>query len=378
MLNRIKNLVKNVNNRSLGMVIFFVTSRCNARCAHCFNWMNINKSKEDLTLKEIEQLTKTMPAFEMVLFSGGEPFLRDELGEIIGLFYKNAGIINFSIPTNGSLPEKITKITNEVLIKYPEVKLSVNFSLDGLQPYHDATRGLSGCFSKLEESIDSLRSLRKKYRSRLAIKTNTVIMPKSEKRLKEFISFLEKKFPDLDDHLFELIRGNPRDSHLKQKMTKEELVEIFDNINKHKAKMLLGQKKSMVEIWLKLANLILIQTVQLDGSLGKGWGMSCLAGQTIVVIDHNGCLRHCELRDSVTKLRDNKMNFMKTWNNKESEEERMEINKAKCWNNCTHICFVADSIYKHPKTYFIKVPKAIFKSAQLLLKIKRERKNEKS
>ncbi len=41
-------------------VIFYITSRCNAKCMHCFNWKLIENTAErkELTLDEIEQIAK--------------------------------------------------------------------------------------------------------------------------------------------------------------------------------------------------------------------------------------------------------------------------------------------------------------------------------
>ena len=52
----------------------FVTSACNAKCRHCF--YPINQRQNELTLAEIERFLDSMPPIRLLLFSGGEPFLR--------------------------------------------------------------------------------------------------------------------------------------------------------------------------------------------------------------------------------------------------------------------------------------------------------------
>ena len=88
LLKRILLLLGDFKDRSLQLCIFFVTSACNARCAHCFYWKNLNHQKQDLTFGEISKMVESMPPFGQVLFSGGEPFLRKDLVKIIQLFYK--------------------------------------------------------------------------------------------------------------------------------------------------------------------------------------------------------------------------------------------------------------------------------------------------
>ena len=48
--------------RRLKLVIFFVTSACNAKCRTCFYWEELNQ-RGDLTWNEIESLSRTMPRF---------------------------------------------------------------------------------------------------------------------------------------------------------------------------------------------------------------------------------------------------------------------------------------------------------------------------
>ena len=47
----------------------FVTSTCNAKCAHCF--YPINQKNNELTLEEIDKLASTMPPIRLLLISGG-------------------------------------------------------------------------------------------------------------------------------------------------------------------------------------------------------------------------------------------------------------------------------------------------------------------
>src|SRR5512135_1713176 len=91
-MNRVLNigrtLWKTFERNELQSIIFFVTSACNLRCSHCFYWQNLNR-QEDLRLEEIEKISLNLPSFSRLLISGGEPFLRKELPDIIRLFYKN-------------------------------------------------------------------------------------------------------------------------------------------------------------------------------------------------------------------------------------------------------------------------------------------------
>ena len=67
----------------------FVTSVCNARCAHCF--YPINAGKNELTLDEIGRFADTLPPIRLLLIGGGEPFLRRDLPEIVKIYFERRG-----------------------------------------------------------------------------------------------------------------------------------------------------------------------------------------------------------------------------------------------------------------------------------------------
>jgi molybdenum cofactor biosynthesis enzyme MoaA len=75
----------------LNTLILFVTSRCNAKCGTCFYWQELNQAG-DLTFEELETLSRTMPPFNQLWLSGGEPMMRKRLDEIIGMFYERNGV----------------------------------------------------------------------------------------------------------------------------------------------------------------------------------------------------------------------------------------------------------------------------------------------
>lgn len=96
-------------------VIFFVTDKCNARCEHCFYWDSLNKNKKELSTQEIEAVSKSMGRFLYLAITGGEPFIRSELDQIIKIFHKNNGVNTIAVSTNASLTKPLLKIVESVL-----------------------------------------------------------------------------------------------------------------------------------------------------------------------------------------------------------------------------------------------------------------------
>jgi molybdenum cofactor biosynthesis enzyme MoaA len=69
-------------------LVLFVTSRCNMRCDHCFYLDEINdSSRTELSVNQIETLAKELGGLHWVALSGGEPYLRKDLVEIIQVLY---------------------------------------------------------------------------------------------------------------------------------------------------------------------------------------------------------------------------------------------------------------------------------------------------
>lgn len=55
----------------------------------CFYAEDMDKKEKDLTFEEIKKISETAGQFNRLWVSGGEPTLREELPEIIEMFYKN-------------------------------------------------------------------------------------------------------------------------------------------------------------------------------------------------------------------------------------------------------------------------------------------------
>src|SRR5437016_13141530 len=76
-------------------------------------------SKDDLTYEEIDRISQTAPPFRKLWLSGGEPFLREELAEIVAMFVRRNGVRNVNLPTNGLLPEKLFPAMDRMLALCP-------------------------------------------------------------------------------------------------------------------------------------------------------------------------------------------------------------------------------------------------------------------
>jgi len=129
-----------------------VTGKCNMRCHHCRAW---DEARIDLSfpriIKVIDFLISERDQEDLRLtISGGEPFLRKDLAEIVSLA-KEKGISNIIITTNGSL---VTEKRLAELIAIGVKNLSIQVSLDGISPaIHDSFREYNGAFEKAVHAL---------------------------------------------------------------------------------------------------------------------------------------------------------------------------------------------------------------------------------
>ncbi len=134
------------------IVVWNITQRCNLKCRHCYAAGNPDVSSE-LSTEECLRAIDGFAAFgcPVVLFSGGEPFVRPDVLELAAYARQKGLRVVFS--TNGTL------ITPELAAKIKALGVSyVGISIDGTQATHDAFRGVPGAY---ERSLQAIRACRK-------------------------------------------------------------------------------------------------------------------------------------------------------------------------------------------------------------------------
>jgi SynChlorMet cassette radical SAM/SPASM protein ScmE len=130
-----------------------ITKKCNLRCHYCSHFSNQYEYGNDLTLAEWNQFFEELSYNKVmkVIISGGEPFLRPDLNEILKGIVKNR--MRFCILSNGTLvqDEIIQSIASSNRCDYVQV------SLDGFSPIsHDICCG-KGSFDAAIEGIQILQ-----------------------------------------------------------------------------------------------------------------------------------------------------------------------------------------------------------------------------
>ncbi len=121
-----------------------VTYRCNARCTMCNRYKAPSKPDEEISIETIKKL----PKMYFTNITGGEPFIREDLPDIVRELYKKSDRIVIS--TNGFFTDRIIKLCEE----FPNV--GIRISIEGLEQTNNEIRGLNDGFNRGYSTLKKL------------------------------------------------------------------------------------------------------------------------------------------------------------------------------------------------------------------------------
>ena len=155
------------------VIVWNATQRCNLKCVHCYAHATARTAPHELSTEQGKELIRDLAEFgsPVMLFSGGEPLMREDLPELADYAVQKG--MRAVISTNGTL------ITKQMAQTLKEVGLSyVGVSLDGMEAVHDKFRGVKGAFQKALEGIENARNAGIKVGLRFTInKANALEIP---------------------------------------------------------------------------------------------------------------------------------------------------------------------------------------------------------
>lgn len=156
------------------VVVWNMTRRCNLKCVHCYAQAVDPEGKDEISTAQAKTIIDDLAAYgaPVMLFSGGEPLVRQDLVELA--WHATEKGMRAVISTNGTL------ITKEKARELKAVNLSyVGISLDGAEAIHDTFRGVSGSFKKALRGIEHCQAEGLKVGLRFTInKRNVGEIPK--------------------------------------------------------------------------------------------------------------------------------------------------------------------------------------------------------
>jgi len=160
-------------------VTYIITYRCNMHCVMCT--IPSLKSSEELDLHQIQAIFSQLKGLDAVRITGGEPFIRRDLPDVVNVILRSAHPKRVIISTNALLGDRITDTVKHV---HSPHRMHFEISLDGIGDEHDLVRGGKGAFQEAMNTLHRVSELR--MQEGFNVNVSQVIMDE-----KGFITYFE-------------------------------------------------------------------------------------------------------------------------------------------------------------------------------------------
>jgi len=162
-------------NKKIPLVVgWAITNRCNYKCKYCGRW---KKKEKELSTQQVFSIIDELKQLgcKSVVFTGGEPLLREDIGLIVNYCKKNDLIVG--INSNGSLFRKrINELKNID---------SLTLSLDGPEKINDSLR-VKGSYRNIVDAIKTAKS------NKINVSLTTVVSGQNLEYLKNVLDTAKK------------------------------------------------------------------------------------------------------------------------------------------------------------------------------------------
>ena len=350
-------------------VTYSVTAACQSKCKTCqigaMFCQDPSRSQKDMTLEEIEKIFQSVNPVYFFNISGGEPFLRKDLPQIVELACRYLKPRVIHTPTNAILTERIIEDTEKILkiiqAYDPTVPFTVKPSIDGVGEKHDEIRGVRGNFECLITTVEGLKKLEEKY-DNFHLELGTVVSNFNINELDEIEDFVHSlgvesyrnEVAECRAEFFNKSDPITPPAEVYQRLMKDFARKIEENIGKKKS--LAKTTEAMRVVYYDLAGRILEEKRQV---------IPCYAGVSNVHINYDGGVWPCCVlgyEQEMGNLRDYGYDFQKLWHSEKAEEVRRYIRNENC------ACPLANMAYSNELLHFPTLVKAGVKAVQFSLK----------
>ncbi|MCW4024674.1 MAG: radical SAM protein [Candidatus Bathyarchaeota archaeon] len=319
---------------------WLITRKCNYRCVGCNVWKE--QDKNELSTEEIKKgldILHKVGIVELVI-SGGDPLLRDDIGEILDHASK---LFVTTVYDNGSMAAKKMDLLKNVDF--------VAISIDSLDPEkNDFIKSVPGAWKKATEAVDKL------HNAGIKVSVTPTI---SQMNLYEIVDitnhFTSKGIPvwyclysyDKSTDPNQLFRiGKANDKFVIT--DNEAMVKLCDQ--------LIEMKKTNHKILMTTKLLKIMQSLYQNNK--RDW--DCHALNNFLVVDHLGRISGCHNQNFACSIFDLSEKY------KSPEFKQLQKTYNKC-DQCTYLCYIFYSLYGNPSGH-LSLALDQWRNAGLLLK----------
>ncbi len=337
-LNTIKSLYI-TRSEPVGL-IHFLTERCNARCSFCFidfDNKQTQSKKNELTTEEIDKMTRTMgKSLQHVNLTGGEPFLRSDLFDIVKSYIQNAKVSSLLINSNGTYTKRVAEFVDRLNKEFPDTRVIIQFSIDSFPEDHNKIRKVPDLFEKTMKSYEHVRNNGLNVVSSIAL---TV----THANYFNVIKIYEYLIANWNISRISPIVVRDEGVHVTPLELKKDIIsaykELVDRINTDRQTGVLKNYYDNSTIKGRVLNEK--DKIQYENNFNSYTNPHfisyCPSAKIFGVIATDGTVHPCEVLDKpLGNLKDFNYDFKKLWNSEQCNEVANWIKKTKC--HCTYEC----------------------------------------
>jgi len=352
-VDNIYNLIANVfkviflklknENLPIENIVYEITDACNSRCEHCNIWQKPS-SKNMLEPKDIENILKQdiFKHLKVILLTGGEPVLRDNIEEIIAVIHRVRPNVRITLSTNGILFERVLKIARFAIRN--NIILDYGVSLDGIGERHDLLRGIKNNFEKVDILLKKLLKLKKIHKDRIGnIVVGHTLSDLTIDSLVDVKDYAEKIGANFTTQLYE-----------------EFLYYGFDNATANTEKKIKNYRQEknpkIIEVLKKLKPSL--HNEMLIALASHKFNFKCGALESFFVLKADGRIVPCLCFNNIVIGNIKTEAVEKIWNNENAKLARITISKC---SGCSNTWATMWSFYSWPFPFIKILIKLIFK-----------------
>ncbi len=314
-----------------------LTYRCPMRCVMCNIWKSPTKRSEEIKASDL----KTLPRLKFINLTGGEPFIREDLADIVEECYRHTKRIVVS--TSGWFEDKVAALAE----RFPNI--GIRISIEGLSQKNDELRGHAGGFDKGLRTLLRLR--------RMGLKDIGFGCTVSNNNSKDMLALYQLSL-SLGMEFATAAFHNSYYFHKEDNVitNKEEVCKNFAQLIEWQLKE--SHPKSWFRAWF---NMGLVNYIE-----GNRRMLPCEAGSANFFIDPWGEVYPCNgleeryWKESMGNIRD--ASFKEIWESERAREVRLRVRS--CPKNCWMVGTASPVMHKYIKYPMVWAVKNKLRSLQ--------------
>ncbi len=297
----------------------------------CDIWKN-----RGMDFTSVDIYKKLPSSLEMIDLTGGEPFLRSDMADIVRVVRKACPKARILITTNGFLYHSIEKQIDNILKADPAI--AFRLSLDGGRDMHEKIRGIPGAFEKVLHAVDLLK--KKNIKDIGIIYT---LMRQNKHEFKNVYRYCQRKSIHFS---LNVVHDSPvyfGKEKIQLRPNPEEVKKYFEWLFREQLKSI--NPKDWAKAWFNKQSYVYMMTHRRP--------IPCGAGNDFFYMDPFANIYMCHLKNfPIGNLK--KQTFQDIWN---GVPRKNFLPRTNACQGCWIICTAKDAIKKNKMRVLTDIPK---------------------